>query len=133
LSKAGCEVELGVELRHLEQFDDHVKVSLLRHDLDGSMGVEPVQEEGSYEWVIGSDGAKGAVRKELGLHLLGETTAVNFITGDFRVEGLGSDVNLSVFDLSSANLTFYQRWHMWGDMAETLYDYRSKSRSLSLI
>ncbi|KAF8185714.1 FAD binding domain-containing protein [Pholiota molesta] len=107
LSKAGCEVELGVELQHLEQFGDHVKVSLLKHDLDGSKGVEPVQEEGSYEWVIGSDGAKGAVRKELGLHLLGETTAVNFITGDFRVEGLESD-----------------RWHMWGDMAETLISLR---------
>lgn len=106
LSKVGCEVELGVELQHLEQFDDHVKVSLLKHNLDGTKGVEPTKEEESYDWVIGSDGAKGAVRRELGLKLLGETTTYSFITGDFRLEGLESDVSISFFDLSFINLIF---------------------------
>ncbi|KAF8185711.1 FAD binding domain-containing protein [Pholiota molesta] len=107
LSKTGCEVELGVELHHLEQFDDHVKVSLLKHNLDGTKGVDPLKEEASYDWVIGSDGAKGAVRKELGLKLLGETTPYNFIAGDFRLEGLENDI-----------------WHMWGNMTETFISIR---------
>ncbi|KAF8194103.1 FAD binding domain-containing protein [Pholiota molesta] len=107
LSKTGCEVELGVELHHLEQSDDHVNVSLLKHNLDGTEGVEPLREEASYDWVIGSDGAKGAVRKELGLKLLGETTAYSFIAGDFRLEGLENDI-----------------WHMWGNMTETFISIR---------
>jgi hypothetical protein len=113
LSKTGCEVELGVELQHLEQFDDHVKVSLLKHNLDGAKSVEPIKEEESYDWVIGSDGAKGAVRRELGLKLLGETTTYSFITGDFRLEGLESDVSISSFD-SSTYLIFSIRDGTYG-------------------
>ncbi|KAF9486065.1 monooxygenase [Pholiota conissans] len=105
LEKSGCEVELGVELQHLEQFDDHVKVSLLKHSLDEK--AESIKEEASYEWVIGADGAKGAVRREMGLKLLGETTPHNFVTGDFRLEGL--QVN---------------RWHIWGDMETTMVSIR---------
>ncbi|KAF8194102.1 FAD binding domain-containing protein [Pholiota molesta] len=104
LSTSGCEVELGVELEHLQQFDDHVQVSLLRHNLDSTeQQIAPVREEGIYDWVVGSDGAKGAVRKELGLKLLGETTPHSFITGDFKLEGLEDN-----------------RWHIWGDMADTM-------------
>ncbi|KAF9474986.1 hypothetical protein BDN70DRAFT_884267 [Pholiota conissans] len=105
LEKSGCEVELGVELQHLEQSDDHVKVSLLKHSLDGS--TESIKEEVSYEWVVGADGAKGAVRREMGLKLLGETTPHNFVTGDFKLEGLEDD-----------------RWHMWGDMATAIVSIR---------
>ncbi|KAF9477005.1 hypothetical protein BDN70DRAFT_881639 [Pholiota conissans] len=105
LEKCGCEVELGVEFQHMEQYDDHVKVTLLKHSLDGS--AEPVKEEASYDWVVGADGAKGAVRKKMGLKLFGETTLYNFATGDFKLEGLVPD-----------------RWHMWGEMATTMISIR---------
>jgi flavin-dependent dehydrogenase len=133
LSKTGCEVELGVELHHLEQSDDHVNVSLLKHNLDGTTGVEPLREEASYDWVIGSDGAKGAVRKELGLKLLGETTPYNFIAGDFRLEGLENDVSLSVFDLSSANLIFLSDLAYVGQHDGNFVGLYPQSRLLSLI
>jgi flavin-dependent dehydrogenase len=90
LAKSGCEVELGVELQHLEQFDDNVKVTLLKHNTASNN--ELVTEEASYEWVIGADGAKGVVRKLLGLKLLGETTTERFVVGDAMMEGLAHDV-----------------------------------------
>lgn len=97
LSKCGCEVELGVELQTFEQFDDHVKVTLLRHSLDGGDS-EPKTEEASYDWVIGADGARGAVRHVLGLKFIGETTTQKFVVGDVEFEGprLETDVSASI-------------------------------------
>jgi len=91
LEKYGCKVENGVELQTLEQFDSHVQVKLLRHSLDST---ETQLEEGSYEWVIGADGARGVVRKQLGLSFLGETTVEKFAVGDIKVDGLDSSVSL---------------------------------------
>lgn len=93
LEKYGCTVELGVELQSLEQFDSHVQVKLLRHSLDLT---EAQFEKGSYEWVIGADGARGAVRKQLGLSFLGETAVERFVVGDIKVDGLDSSVSLYV-------------------------------------
>jgi 2-polyprenyl-6-methoxyphenol hydroxylase-like FAD-dependent oxidoreductase len=115
LSQSGCEVELGVELEHLEQFDDRVKVSLLRHNLDSTkQHIAPIKEEGFYDWVVGSDGAKGAVRKELGLKLLGETTPHSFITGDFKLEGLENNVRILLLDFS-AEFEFRARDGIYGE------------------
>ncbi|KIM40523.1 hypothetical protein M413DRAFT_445969 [Hebeloma cylindrosporum] len=95
LEKYGCTVEFGVELQALEQFDKHVQVKLLRHSLDST---EAQLEEGSYEWVIGADGARGAVRKQVGLSFLGETGVEKFVVGDMKIEGLDPS-----------------KWHRWGD------------------
>jgi 2-polyprenyl-6-methoxyphenol hydroxylase-like FAD-dependent oxidoreductase len=93
LEKYGCTVELGVELQSLEQFDSHVQVKLLRHSLDST---EAQPEEGSYEWVIGADGARGAVRKQLNLSFLGETTVEKFVVGDMKIDGLDFSVSLYI-------------------------------------
>ncbi|KJA26224.1 hypothetical protein HYPSUDRAFT_198983 [Hypholoma sublateritium FD-334 SS-4] len=108
LSKCGCEVELGVELQTFEQFDDHVKVTLLRHSLD-SGDVEPKTEEATYDWVIGADGARGAVRHVLGLKFIGETTTQKFVVGDVEFECPRLE----------------DRWHMWGDMSTVLASIRA--------
>jgi 2-polyprenyl-6-methoxyphenol hydroxylase-like FAD-dependent oxidoreductase len=93
LEKYGCTVELGVELQSLEQFDSHVQVKLLRHSLDST---EAQPEEGSYEWVIGADGARGAARKQLNLSFLGETTVEKFVVGDMKIDGLDFSVSLYI-------------------------------------
>lgn len=93
LAKSGCEVELGVELQHLEQFDNNIKVTLLKHKI--ASNIEPITftEKASYKWIIGADGVKGVVRKLLGMKLLGETTMESFVMGDAIVEGLAHDVH----------------------------------------
>jgi len=91
LEKYGCTIEIGVELQSLEQFDSHVQVKLLRHSLDST---ESQLEEGSYEWVIGADGARGAVRKQLSLSFLGETAVERFVVGDMKIDGLDFSVSL---------------------------------------
>jgi 2-polyprenyl-6-methoxyphenol hydroxylase-like FAD-dependent oxidoreductase len=93
LEKYGCKVENGVELQSLEQFDGHVQVKLLRHS---SNSTDAQLEEGSYEWVIGADGARGAVRKQVGLSFLGETAVERFAVGDIKVDGLDFSVSLYV-------------------------------------
>jgi len=92
LQKYGCTVEFGTELQSLEQSDSHVQVRLLRHSLNST---EVQLEEASYEWVIGADGARGAVRKQAGLTFQGETTVENFAVGDIKLDGL--DFSVSVF------------------------------------
>ena len=102
MKKYNSSIELGVELVSLEQFDDRVEVKLHKHDTENSRAEE---ESSKYEWVVGADGARGTVRKLLGLTFLGETKNEQFIVGDIKVEGLdGSDVGWPLFLLS---LTVY--------------------------
>ena len=109
-------IELGVELVSLEQFDDRVEAKIHKRNTENS---EFVEEPSTYKWVVGTDGARGVVRKLLGLTFLGETKDEKFVIGDIKVEGL-IDVGFPLFPLS---LTVYskgiQRWHMWGDLGTT--------------
>lgn len=87
IGKFGCQVELGAELEGLQLFDDRVEATIVYHQCDGQapvIGVEvtPKTEVTSYKWVVGADGARGTVRKQLGLPFLGETTGEKFIIGD---------------------------------------------------
>ncbi|KAF8810119.1 hypothetical protein BYT27DRAFT_7186980 [Phlegmacium glaucopus] len=92
-------IELGVELVSLEQFDDGVQVKLHKRNTENS---EFEEEISKYGWIVGADGARGAVRKSLGLTFLGETKVEKFAIGDIKVEGLTDN------------------WHMWGDIGNTL-------------
>jgi len=104
LEKLGCMVNLGVELLSFEQDDAEgkVHVKLARHDLTSRVARSPydtaepssttIIEEASYKWVIGADGARGVVRKQLGLSFLGQTSEQRMLTGDIKVEGLISEV-----------------------------------------
>ncbi|KAF9524863.1 FAD binding domain-containing protein [Crepidotus variabilis] len=92
LEKLGCHIELGMGLVGFEQDDEKVKVKLQR----ASGGEE---EEASYDYMIGADGARGVVRKQLGLTFVGETTEQKMAVGEFMVEGgLENDI-----------------WHRWGE------------------
>ncbi|TFK29754.1 pentachlorophenol 4-monooxygenase [Coprinopsis marcescibilis] len=105
LAKHGCVVEKGTELQSFQQFPDYVEVKLIKR---GPHGDKQEHEVLRCEWLVGTDGAKGVVRKQLGLSFLGETRKVeNFVVGDICVEGL--------------NPKF---WHMWGDASEVLASLR---------
>ena len=85
MKKYNYSVELGVELVSLEQFDDRVEVKTHRRNTESS---ELEEESSTYKWVVGADGARGVVRKSLGLTFLGETKEEKFVIGDIKVEGL---------------------------------------------
>ncbi|KAJ7503274.1 FAD binding domain-containing protein [Mycena galericulata] len=92
LRKTSCEVEFGTELVSLAQDADGVDATIIKKN-----GKEEVQR---YDFLVGTDGARGVVRKQLGLPFLGESRpSVNFIIADVRLEGIDGDY-----------------WHMWGTM-----------------
>ncbi|CAA7261872.1 unnamed protein product [Cyclocybe aegerita] len=91
-NRYGTEVSFGVELESFDQSADHVVVQLLNHSTEAKV-VERVEEH--YEYVIGADGAKSVVRKELGLSFLGKTAEENFV-----------------------------KWHMWGELGQVLVGLR---------
>lgn len=87
LSKYDCHVEFGTELRALEQHDDHVVAHIVR-----AGGPNGSEETFSASYVIGSDGARGAVRKLLGLQFDGVTRDdAGIILGDLRATNLPRD------------------------------------------
>lgn len=94
LAKFGCQVELGSELISFEQADDRVHAKLTKPAPEGG---DRVIENASFDWVIGTDGARGIVRKLLGLSFLGETrTMENMVVGDIHVEGLSPEVSFDI-------------------------------------
>ncbi|KAJ7152313.1 FAD binding domain-containing protein [Mycena crocata] len=98
LQRLSCELELGTELLAFEQEEeeDFVRTRISRP----SGGDEHVTEAATYTYVVGTDGARGMVRKALGLSFLGETSnADNLVVGDVMVHGLDSKL-----------------WHMWGQV-----------------
>ncbi|PPQ90774.1 hypothetical protein CVT25_010163 [Psilocybe cyanescens] len=105
LASYGCSVELGTELKSFNQTEKCVQVKLVHEARDAEGEFE---ENSEYEWMIGTDGAKGVVRKLLGLSFLGETRVIeNFIVGDIVVEGLSN-----------------KYWHMWGEASDVLISLR---------
>ncbi|KAG2153626.1 FAD-binding monooxygenase [Suillus bovinus] len=83
LEKFSCAVEMGTELRSFEQSDEGVTTVLAKNG---------ILETFDTKWVIGADGAKGIVRKHLGLTFLGETREdVRMVMGDIRLRGVGLD------------------------------------------
>ncbi|KAG0704756.1 FAD binding domain-containing protein [Suillus ampliporus] len=83
LEKFSCSVEMGTELRSFEQSEEGVAAVLAKNG---------VLETFDTKWMIGADGAKGVVRKQLGLTFLGETRDdFCLVTGDIRLKGVGLD------------------------------------------
>ncbi|CCM05220.1 uncharacterized protein FIBRA_07430 [Fibroporia radiculosa] len=99
LEKLGCHVELGVELCGFEQYPDGVIAHVIKRAGDR-------EESGIIRchWLVGADGARGIVRKQLGLTFLGETREdVHAVVGEIEVKGLD-----------------FEHWHQWGDFTTTL-------------
>ncbi|KAJ7066712.1 FAD binding domain-containing protein [Mycena amicta] len=94
LHKLGCEVEWGTTLMSLEQGPEDVRAVMSRQDGSDDF----ITETETFRYVVGTDGARGIVRKALGLSFLGETSnAHNLVVGDVMVHGLD-----------------HKLWHMWG-------------------
>ncbi|KAG2051896.1 FAD/NAD(P)-binding domain-containing protein [Suillus hirtellus] len=83
LEKFSCSVEMGTELCSFEQCDEGVTAVLAKNG---------ISETFDTKWIIGADGAKSVVRKQLGLTFLGETRDdIRIVTGDIRLTGVGLD------------------------------------------
>ncbi|KAA1469152.1 hypothetical protein DENSPDRAFT_870155 [Dentipellis sp. KUC8613] len=104
----GIEVELATELVHLEQQEDSVTADVIRKQ-DGKETRNTI----TAKYVIGADGAKGAVRKLLDLSFLGETRdALHVIIGDVEVTGIDQE-----------------HWHKFGDVPNDAFMLRPTNRS----
>ncbi|KAG7093483.1 hypothetical protein E1B28_007158 [Marasmius oreades] len=84
--KYNTHVELGTELRSFVQnrHTGQVEARIVKL-VDGN----EVEEAAIYDFLIGADGARSVVRKQLGLTFLGESrTEASMIVGDLEVKGL---------------------------------------------
>ncbi|OAX38814.1 hypothetical protein K503DRAFT_132137 [Rhizopogon vinicolor AM-OR11-026] len=87
LEKYSCFVETGTELRSFKQSDEEVTAILAK-----KQGEDEILETFTTKWMIGADGAKGVVRKQLGLTFQGETRDdFHIVTGDIRLTCAGLD------------------------------------------
>ncbi|KAG2124613.1 FAD binding domain-containing protein [Suillus clintonianus] len=83
LEKFSCSVEMGTELCSFEQSDEGVTAVLAKNG---------ISETFNTKWMIGADGAKGVVRKQLGLTFFGSTRdGDQILTGDIRFKSDGFD------------------------------------------
>jgi len=100
LDRHACQVELGTALYSIQPESDHVLAHVLKKDGDQE-AVATIK----CRWLIGTDGARGVVRKQLGLLFDGETLGVtqHLVVGDIEIKGLDR-----------------KHWHYWGDMGNIL-------------
>ncbi|KAK7445129.1 hypothetical protein VKT23_014997 [Stygiomarasmius scandens] len=97
----GLDVELGSELRSFEQHDDHVVVRIAKIGIDNTETVE----EAKVSYLVGCDGARSAVRRQLGLTFLGESPpSVSLFIGDIHIKGLDNSRMRIWGDYSRRNL-----------------------------
>ncbi|KAG1884186.1 FAD binding domain-containing protein [Suillus subluteus] len=83
LEKYSCSVEMDTELRSFEQSDEGVIAVLAKN---GTL------ETFDTKWMIGADGAKSVVRKQLVLTFLGDTRDdIRMVMGDIRLHSVGLD------------------------------------------
>ncbi|KAK7050557.1 FAD-binding-3 domain-containing protein [Favolaschia claudopus] len=113
LLRLACNVELGSEFRGLEQFPGHVVAHIEKTD---SMG-NKVKETASFDWLVGTDGARSAVRKQIGIEYAGETRAQYIAIGDIVVEQ-GVDPKF---------------WHMWDESPNSIIFRPSGVKDLSFM
>ncbi|KAF7334247.1 FAD-binding-3 domain-containing protein [Mycena sanguinolenta] len=99
LRDLGCAVELGSQLLSFEQFPDSVVARIAKTDADGNQ----VEENTRFDWLVGTDGARSIVRKQLDLSFLGETQSEHVALGDIVVEGVDPKL-----------------WHMWNEPPKLL-------------
>ena len=120
LAEHGCSVELGTELQSFQQFDNRVDATLVKF---GKPKDDVVIENATFDWVIGADGARGAVRKQLGL------AVEKFIVGDIMVEGLSPKVSPS-FCVVMFIYTAVHSIGICGEMPETFCMRRPSLRDI---
>ncbi|KAH9944586.1 monooxygenase [Amylocystis lapponica] len=94
LEKLGVHVEDGTRLQTFDQHSDHVIAHTVKEDAG-----EEKDHDITCHWLVGTDGARGIVRKQLGLQFLDTPHEdLHFVTGDVVCKGLDGDY-----------------WHSWGN------------------
>ncbi|KAJ7248154.1 monooxygenase [Mycena haematopus] len=99
LQDLSCSVELGSQLLSFEQFPDGVVARIVKTNSDGKQ----LEESTRFDWLVGTDGARSVVRKQLGLSFLGETQTEHIALGDIVVEGVDPKL-----------------WHIWNEPPKLL-------------
>ncbi|KAH9843686.1 monooxygenase [Rhodofomes roseus] len=97
IERLGGSVEYGTELRSFVQYHDRVEALLATKN-----GEAEKTETVVTHWLVGSDGGRSAVRKQLNLSFVGETRTEGqwkAVLGLVETQGLGTDY-----------------WHQWGDI-----------------
>ncbi|TFY54307.1 hypothetical protein EVJ58_g8943 [Rhodofomes roseus] len=97
IERLGGKVEYGTELRSFVQYPDRVEALLATKNGEAEK-IETVVTH----WLVGSDGGRSAVRKQLNLSFIGETRTEGqwkAVLGLVETQGLGTDY-----------------WHQWGDI-----------------
>jgi 2-polyprenyl-6-methoxyphenol hydroxylase-like FAD-dependent oxidoreductase len=84
LDRFGVKVEYGTELLSLESINEQVTAHLQRTSPDGVLSTEVAEAM----YIVGTDGGRSRVRKELGLAFEGETLPGAVIIGDVQLSGL---------------------------------------------
>ncbi|KAJ7696576.1 FAD binding domain-containing protein [Mycena rosella] len=91
LRQYSCDVEFGTELVSLAQDGEGVNATTTKQNGQ--------QETQRFDFLVGTDGGRGVVRKLLGLTFLGESRpSVNWLLADVVMEGIVGDY-----------------WHTWGN------------------
>lgn len=116
IERLGGKVEYGTELRSFEQHPDRVDAVLVTKDGDTEK-----TETVAAHYLAGADGARGIVRKQLGLSFLGETRVEGqILLGLVEVKGLGTEVRIRLSERQSPFVyrNVLQYWHQWGELAQ---------------
>ncbi|KAJ8096421.1 hypothetical protein PM082_011584 [Marasmius tenuissimus] len=98
-------VELGTELKSFVQTEDHVESCLVKQ-VDG----KEIEEVVRTKFLVGADGARGAVRKQLGLTFLGEShPQIGMVVGDLHIK---------------SGIPDRKYWRAWGDQKSSFLSLR---------
>ncbi|KAH9840296.1 monooxygenase [Rhodofomes roseus] len=97
IGRYDCQVEFGTALAGFRPEDGYVLAHVVK-----MVGDKEILEIIKCRWLIGTDGARGIVRKQLGLAFNGETLGAthHMVIGDIEMKGLDN-----------------KYWHYWGDMS----------------
>ena len=126
LNEYNTSVEMGTELESFVQTSDDVEVRLIKHTAEGK---QTESESARFEFVIGTDGARSAVRKQLGLSFLGESRTEHVaVTGDLELKNGIPDKEVGIlyfcarlsYDNAQITISFIQYWYSWGGGATPL-------------
>ncbi|KAJ3983131.1 FAD binding domain-containing protein [Lentinula detonsa] len=106
----GVTVELHTELRSFEEHDDHVVAHIVKRTPDTDKDKE---ETLKIDFLVGADGGRSTVRKQLGLDFLGDDSAdlkeIGMVAGD--IEALEGTLDQKV-------------WRIWGDTTSNMLSLR---------
>lgn len=118
----GVQVELSTELDSFEEHDDHVVAHIVKKSPNGEQKEELI----SVQFLVGADGGKSSIRKQLGIQFVGDSSdahSIGMVAGDIiALEGtLDQKVGLYVILRGHGADYRKQIWRMWGSPRNKLY------------